>query len=193
MSPCCSMTSRSKPFSGGRDRSKLLTPESTMFGKLSWSAIPFDQPIPLLTGAVVLVAILAVLLWVIVRGHLPYLWREWITSVDHKRIGVMYTLLACLMLLRGFADAIMMRAQLTMAYRSDGFLPPEHYNQIFSAHGTIMIFFVAMPFVIALINLIVPFHLGIRDVAFPTLNSVGFWLTATGALLVNISLVVRSE
>jgi cytochrome o ubiquinol oxidase subunit 1 len=161
-----------------------------MFGKLSWSAIPFDQPIPLVTGAVVLVAILAVLLWVIVRGHLPYLWREWITSVDHKRIGVMYTLLACLMLLRGFADAIMMRAQLTMAYRSDGFLPPEHYNQIFSAHGTIMIFFVAMPFMIGLMNLVVPLQLGIRDVAFPTLNSVGFWLTATGALLVNISLVV---
>jgi cytochrome o ubiquinol oxidase subunit 1 len=161
-----------------------------MFGKLSWSAIPFDQPIPLVTGAVVLVAILAVLLRVIVRGHLPYLWREWITSVDHKRIGVMYTLLACLMLLRGFADAIMMRAQLTMAYRSDGFLPPEHYNQIFSAHGTIMIFFVAMPFMIGLMNLVVPLQLGIRDVAFPTLNSVGFWLTATGALLVNISLVV---
>ena len=161
-----------------------------MFGKLSWSAIPFDQPIPLLTGAVVLVAILAVLLWIVVRGHLPYLWREWITSVDHKRIGVMYTLLACLMLLRGFADAIMMRAQLTMAYRSDGFLPPEHYNQIFSAHGTIMIFFVAMPFVIGLMNLVVPLQLGIRDVAFPTLNSVGFWLTATGALLVNVSLVV---
>jgi len=161
-----------------------------MFGKLSWSAIPFDQPIPLVTGAVVLVAILAVLLWVVVRGHLPYLWREWITSVDHKRIGVMYTLLACLMLLRGFADAIMMRAQLTMAYRSDGFLPPAHYNQIFSAHGTIMIFFVAMPFVIGLMNLVVPLQLGIRDVAFPTLNSVGFWLTATGALLVNISLVV---
>jgi cytochrome o ubiquinol oxidase subunit 1 len=102
----------------------------------------------------------------------------------------MYTLLASLMLLRGFADAIMMRAQLTMAYRSDGFLPPEHYNQIFSAHGTIMIFFVAMPFVIGLMNLVVPLQLGIRDVAFPTLNSVGFWLTATGALLVNISLVV---
>jgi len=161
-----------------------------MFGKLSWSAIPFDQPIPLATGAVVLVAIVAVLLWVVVRGHLPYLWQEWITSVDHKRIGVMYTLLASLMLLRGFADAIMMRAQLTMAYRSDGFLPPEHYNQIFSAHGTIMIFFVAMPFVIGLMNLVVPLQLGIRDVAFPTLNSVGFWLTATGALLVNISLVV---
>jgi cytochrome o ubiquinol oxidase subunit 1 len=161
-----------------------------MFGKLSWSAVPFDQPIPLLTGAVVIAAILAVLLWVVVRGHLPYLWREWITSVDHKRIGVMYSLLASVMLLRGFADAIMMRAQQALAFQSNGFLPPGHYNQIFSAHGTIMIFFVAMPFVIGLTNLVVPLQLGVRDVAFPTLNSVGFWLTATGALLVNVSLVV---
>jgi cytochrome o ubiquinol oxidase subunit 1 len=161
-----------------------------MFGKLSWAAIPFDQPLPLLSGAVVLVAILAMLAWIVLRGHLPYLWSEWITSVDHKRIGVMYTLLACVMLLRGFSDGIMMRAQQAMAFQSNGFLPPEHYNQIFSAHGTIMIFFVAMPFVIGLMNLIVPLQLGVRDVAFPTLNSVGFWLTATGALLVNVSLVV---
>ena len=161
-----------------------------MFGKLSLAAIPLDQPIPLVTGAVVLVAILAVLGWVIAKGHMPYLWREWITSVDHKRIGVMYTLLASVMLLRGFADAIMMRVQQAIALHSQGYLPPEHYNQIFSAHGTIMIFFVAMPFVIGLMNLVVPLQLGVRDVAFPTLNSVGFWLTATGALLVNISLVV---
>ena len=161
-----------------------------MFGKLSLAAIPLDQPIPLVTGAVVLVVILAVLAWVVIAGHLPYLWREWITSVDHKRIGVMYVLLASVMLLRGFADAIMMRAQQALAFQSNGFLPPEHYNQIFSAHGTIMIFFVAMPFVIGLMNLVVPLQLGVRDVAFPTLNSVGFWLTATGALLVNVSLVV---
>jgi cytochrome o ubiquinol oxidase subunit I len=161
-----------------------------MLGRLSWSAIPFDQPIPLAAGGVVLVVILGVLAWVVLAGHLPYLWREWITSVDHKRIGVMYTLLACVMLLRGFSDAIMMRAQQALAFHSNGFLPPEHYNQIFSAHGTIMIFFVAMPFVIGLMNLVVPLQLGVRDVAFPTLNSVGFWLTATGALLVNISLVV---
>jgi cytochrome o ubiquinol oxidase subunit 1 len=102
----------------------------------------------------------------------------------------MYTLLATVMLLRGFADAIMMRSQQAIAYQSQGYLPPEHFNQIFSAHGTIMIFFVAMPFMIGLMNLVVPLQLGVRDVAFPTLNSVGFWLTATGALLVNISLVV---
>jgi cytochrome o ubiquinol oxidase subunit 1 len=161
-----------------------------MLGKLSWAVIPFDQPIPLVAGAVVLVVILAVLVWVVVKGHLPYLWEEWLTSVDHKRIGVMYTLLAMVMLLRGFSDAIMMRTQQAIAFQSPGFLPPEHYNQIFSAHGTIMIFFVAMPFVIGLMNLVVPLQLGVRDVAFPTLNSVGFWLTATGALLVNVSLVV---
>src|SRR3954452_10701417 len=161
-----------------------------MLGKLDWSAIPFDQPIPLIAGAVVLVAILGVLIWVVMKGHLPYLWHEWITSVDHKRIGVMYILLASVMLLRGGSDAIMMRIQQAVAYQSQGYLPPEHYNQIFSAHGTIMIFFVAMPFVIGLMNLIVPLQLGVRDVAFPTLNSVGFWLTATGALLVNLSLVI---
>src|SRR3981081_3067609 len=161
-----------------------------MLGKLTWDAVPFDQPIPMIASGVVALAILAVLGWVVFRGHLPYLLREWITSVDHKRIGVMYTLLAMVMLLRGFSDAIMMRAQQSVAFHSQGFLPPEHYNQIFSAHGTIMIFFVAMPFMIGLMNFVVPLQLGVRDVAFPTLNSVGFWLTATGALLINISLVI---
>jgi cytochrome o ubiquinol oxidase subunit 1 len=161
-----------------------------MLGKLTWDAVPFDQPIPMASSGVVALAILAVLAWVVIRGHLPYLWREWITSVDHKRIGVMYTVLAMVMLLRGFADAIMMRAQQAFAFHSQGFLPPEHYDQVFSAHGTIMIFFVAMPFMIGLMNLVVPLQLGVRDVAFPTLNSVGFWLTCTGALLINISLVV---
>jgi cytochrome o ubiquinol oxidase subunit I len=161
-----------------------------MLGKLTWDAIPIDQPLPMISSGVVALAILAVLAWVVIKGHLPYLWREWITSVDHKRIGVMYTLLAMVMLLRGFADAIMMRAQQSVAFHGPGFLPPEHYDQVFSAHGTIMIFFVAMPFMIGLMNFVVPLQLGVRDVAFPTLNSVGFWLTATGALLVNISLVV---
>jgi cytochrome o ubiquinol oxidase subunit I len=161
-----------------------------MLGKLTWDAIPLDQPIPLVAGALVGVAILAVLAWITLKGWLPYLWKEWITSVDHKHIGIMYTLLAMVMLLRGFSDAIMMRSQQAIAFRSEGYLPPEHYNQIFSAHGTLMIFFVAMPFVIGLMNLVVPLQLGVRDVAFPTLNSVSFWLTATGALLVNISLVV---
>ena len=161
-----------------------------MWGKLSWAAIPLDQPIPLVASSVVILVLTGVLAWVILKGWFPYLWREWITSVDHKRIGIMYILLAMVMLLRGFTDAIMMRSQQALAFRSPGYLPPEHYDQIFSAHGTLMIFFVAMPFVIGLMNFVVPLQLGIRDVAFPTLNSVGFWLTATGALLVNISLLV---
>jgi cytochrome o ubiquinol oxidase subunit 1 len=161
-----------------------------MLGKLSWAALPLNEPIPLATSAIMIAVILGVVALVFVKGWIPYLWREWITSVDHKRIGVMYCLLALVMLLRGFADALMMRSQQALAFHSGGYLPPSHYDQIFSAHGTIMIFFVAMPFVIGLMNLVVPLQLGVRDVAFPTLNSVSFWLTAVGVLLTNISLFV---
>jgi len=161
-----------------------------LLGKLTWDAIPFDEPIPLFSGVAVYVAVLAVLVWAVVKGHWPYLWREWITSVDHKRIGIMYCLLAGVMLVRGFIDAIMMRAQHALAFHAAGYLPAAHFDQIFSAHGTIMIFFMAMPFVIGLMNFVVPLQLGVRDVAFPTLNSVSFWLTAVGVLLVNLSLVV---
>src|SRR3977135_1396048 len=161
-----------------------------LLGKLDWSAIPFDQPIIMGTASVVALGIVFVLGWVTLKGYVPYLWREWITSVDHKRIGVMYLVLALLMLLRGFADAIMMRGQQAVAAGgAQGYLPPAHFDQIFPAHGTIMIFFVAMPLVIGLMNFAVPLQLGIRDVAFPVLNSVSFWLTATGALLINLSLV----
>src|SRR5580693_2648622 len=162
-----------------------------MFGKLTWDALPLNEPIPLATVCVLLVGIVGVLGIVTWKGWWPYLWREWITSTDHKRIGVMYVILALVMLLRGFADAIMMRAQLALAAgHAVGYLPPEHYDQIFSAHGTIMIFFVAMPFVVGLMNFVLPLQLGVRDVAFPVLNSVSFWLTAAGVLLVNVSLGV---
>src|ERR1700751_1651830 len=164
--------------------------ELTLFGKLTWDALPLDQPIPLIAGIAAFGIVGGVVIYLLVKGWGPYLWREWITSVDHKPIGVMYVTLASVMLLRGFTDAIMMRSQQAIAFQSQGYLPPDHYNQIFSAHGTIMIFFVAMPFVIGLMNVVVPLQLGVRDVAFPTLNSVSFWLTSTGALLVNISLVV---
>ena len=162
-----------------------------MLGKLSWAAIPFDEPIPLATSVILIVVIGSLLSWITVKGHWPYLWKEWITSVDHKRIGVMYCMLAMVMLLRGFSDALLMRSQLALATGgAQGYLPPEHYDQIFSAHGTIMIFFTAMPFVIGLMNFAVPLQLGIRDVAFPTLNSVSLWLTASGVLLTNMSLVI---
>src|SRR5690349_9386888 len=106
-----------------------------LLGKLTWQAIPLEEPLPLFSGAVVLVVIIAILAWVVIRGYLPYLWREWITSVDHKRIGIMYCILAGVMLLRGFIDAIMMRSQQAMAYNAPGFLPPSHFDQVFSAHG----------------------------------------------------------
>jgi cytochrome o ubiquinol oxidase subunit 1 len=162
-----------------------------MLGKLSWHAFPFDQPIPMAASLMVVVGMLAVLSLITWKGWWPYLWREWLTSVDHKRIGIMYVLLALVLLLRGFIDAIMMRSQLAIAAGSaQGYLPPEHYDQIFSAHGTIMIFFMAMPFMVGLMNFVVPLQLGVRDVAFPVLNAISFWLTASGALLVNVSLVV---
>jgi len=161
-----------------------------MLGKLDWDAIPLHEPIALITAVTVVVVVLAVLGWITVRGHWRYLWNEWITSVDHKRLGVMYFLLGLVMLIRGFADAIMMRAHQAMAYNAPGYLEPDHYNQIFSAHGTIMIFFTAMPFMIGLMNFVMPLQIGARDVAFPTLNSVSFWLTAAGVALINVSLGV---
>jgi cytochrome o ubiquinol oxidase subunit 1 len=161
-----------------------------MFGKLSWSAIPFSQPIPMGASLMMILGMLALLTWITVKHHWRYLWKEWFTSVDHKRIGVMYCILAFVMLFRGFADALMMRSQQALAFHGGGYLPPEHYDQIFSAHGTIMIFFVAMTFVIGLMNFVVPLQLGVRDVAFPTLNSVSLWLNAAAILLVNASLVI---
>src|ERR1700709_380121 len=111
-----------------------------MFGKLTWDAVPFDQPIIMITTAVIALILAAALGLITLKGWWPYLWQEWITSVDHKRIGVMYVILALIMLLRGFADAIMMRAQQAVAAGgARGYLPPEHFDQIFSAHGTIMI------------------------------------------------------
>jgi cytochrome o ubiquinol oxidase subunit 1 len=163
----------------------------TLFGKLTWSAIPFQEPIPLITSIVVIVALAAVALWITRIKAWPYLWHEYLTSADHKRIGVMYIVLGLVMLVRGFADAIMMRAHQFLAVGpNQGYLTPEHYDQIFSAHGTIMIFFVAMPLVIGFMNFVVPLQLGVRDVAFPTMNNVSFWLTASGALLVNLSLFI---
>ena len=162
-----------------------------MFGKLTLDAIPLHEPIIMGTGAVVALLGIALFAWVTYHGWWKYLWEEWITSVDHKKIGVMYFILGLVMLLRGFADAIMMRVQQAIA--SDGaagYLPPHHYDQIFTAHGVIMIFFVATPFILGLMNVVVPLQLGARDVAYPFVNSLGFWLSAVGAVLVMVSMFV---
>ena len=161
-----------------------------MFGKLTIEALPFYSPIAAGGAAVTVGGALLVFLVLTWLKAWKYLWTDWLTSVDHKRIGVMYIVLALIMLLRGFVDAIMMRAQQAMALNSGGYLPPEHFDQIFSSHGTIMIFFMAMPFMTGLVNIIVPLQIGTRDVAFPFLNSLSLWLTASGAGLVMLSLVI---
>jgi cytochrome o ubiquinol oxidase subunit 1 len=162
-----------------------------VFGKLSWDAIPLHDPIIMTTLAVVGLIGLGILAAITWQRRWTWLWTEWLTSVDHKRIGVMYIVAALVMLLRGFADALLMRTQQAMASGgSAGYLPPDHYDQIFTAHGTIMIFFMAMPLLIGLMNIVVPLQIGARDLAFPFLNAVSFWLFVAGALLVNISLGV---
>jgi cytochrome o ubiquinol oxidase subunit 1 len=162
-----------------------------MFGKLDLSAIPFHEPIIMGTLVIVMLGGAALLAAVTYYRKWTYLWREWLTSVDHKRIGVMYIILALVMLLRGFADALMMRAQQAIAANgSAGYLPPHHYDQIFTAHGVIMIFFVATPLILGLMNVVVPLQIGARDVAFPFVNSLSFWLSAVGAVLVMMSMFV---
>jgi cytochrome o ubiquinol oxidase subunit 1 len=162
-----------------------------MFGKLSLDSIPFEQPIIMVTAAAIGIIGAIILGLITYYGKWGYLWTDWITSIDHKKIGVMYFLVALVMLIRGFADAIMMRTQQMFATGgAEGFLPPDHYDQIFTAHGVIMIFFVAMPMVIGLMNLVVPLQIGARDVAFPFMNNLSFWLFAVGMILVNMSLVI---
>ncbi|MCB5189946.1 cytochrome o ubiquinol oxidase subunit I [Methylobacillus arboreus] len=162
-----------------------------MFGKLTLDAVPYHEPIIMITLAIVSVLGLGIAVALTRFNKWKWLWSEWLTSVDHKKIGIMYILVAFIMLLRGFADAIMMRGQLAVASSgAEGFLPPHHYDQIFTAHGVIMIFFMAMPFMVGLMNIVVPLQIGARDVAYPFLNSLSFWLFVVGVALINISLGV---
>lgn len=165
--------------------------QGLIFGKLGLDALPLHEPIVVGTfigSAVLGLAVFAIISYYKLWG---YLWKEWFTSVDHKKIGVMYIILALVMLLRGFADALMMRLQQAIASGgSEGFLNAHHYDQIFTAHGVIMIFFVAMPLVTGLMNYVMPLQIGARDVAFPFLNNFSFWMTTAGAILMMISLFV---
>jgi cytochrome o ubiquinol oxidase subunit 1 len=164
---------------------------STIFGRLSLESLPLHEPILVATFVAVALgglALLGVLSYYRLWG---YLWREWFTSIDHKKIGIMYVVLGLVMLLRGFADAVMMRLQQAIAFNgSEGYLSAHHYDQVFTAHGVIMIFFVAMPLVTGLMNYVVPLQIGARDVAFPFLNNFSFWMTVAGALLVMASLFI---
>jgi cytochrome o ubiquinol oxidase subunit 1 len=162
-----------------------------IFGRLSWDAIPYHEPILIGTFAMVAIGGLALLAVLTKFKMWGPLWRNWFTSIDHKKIGIMYMVLGLVMLLRGFTDALMMRTQQAFSFgEGHGFLPPHHYDQVFTAHGVIMIFFVAMPLVTGFMNYVVPLQIGARDVSFPFLNNFSFWMTAFGAILVNASLFV---
>ena len=164
---------------------------SPILGRFTLESLPLHEPIVVATfcgvalgGIALLAAITYFKLW-------GYLWKEWFTSVDHKKIGIMYMILGIVMLLRGFSDAIMMRAQQAMAFGgSEGYLNAHHYDQVFTAHGVIMIFFVAMPIVTGLMNYVVPLQIGARDVSFPFLNNFSFWMTTAGAVIIMMSLFV---
>ncbi|QCI17852.1 cytochrome o ubiquinol oxidase subunit I [Buchnera aphidicola (Acyrthosiphon lactucae)] len=160
-----------------------------MFGKLTFDAIPYHEPIIMFTYTAIILIGLCVTSAITYYKKWQYLWSEWFTTVDHKKISIMYGILAFIMLFRGFVDAILMRTQQVISSAGlKGFLPPHHYDQIFTAHGVIMIFFVAMPLVIGLMNLVIPLQIGARDVAFPFLNNLSFWLNVSSAVLLTLSL-----
>nr|WP_303692389.1 cytochrome o ubiquinol oxidase subunit I [Brevundimonas naejangsanensis] len=164
---------------------------SPLLGRLNWESLPFHEPILVATFAVVVIGGLGVLALITRYKLWGYLWKEWFTTVDHKKIGIMYMILGLIMFLRGFADAVMMRLQQAMAFGgSEGYLNAHHYDQIFTAHGVIMIFFVAMPMITGLMNYLVPLQIGARDVSFPFLNNFSFWMTTMGAVLVMASLFI---
>jgi cytochrome o ubiquinol oxidase subunit 1 len=160
-----------------------------MLGKLTLDAMQHGPIVAvgqiMMIGGVVSLAILITYL-----KRWGWLYRNWLTTVDPKRIGVMYIIVAAVMLLRGLSDAAMMRAQQAIASGNDGFLEAEHFQQVFTAHGTIMIFFVAMGLMFGLVNLVLPLMLGSRDVAFPFMNAVSFWLFLAGCTLINVSLLI---
>lgn len=162
-----------------------------MLGRLTFESIPYKEPIILFTGIFVFLVIIFILSIITYFKKWIYIWNYWIRTLDHKKIGIMYIIFALIMLIRGFTDAVMMRIQQVIAYKNNiGYLPSYHYDQIFTVHGVIMIFFMAMPFMFGLMNIIVPLQIGARDVAFPFLNSLSLWLTVFSGVLINISLFI---
>lgn len=163
-------------------------PTYPYLGKLHWGVIPYADPVIAPVMYTVIAVAIVVLALITVKGWWGYIWREWLTSVDHKRIGIMYIIVSLVMLVRGFADAIMMRTHQAMTLYGDGYLPPEHYDQIFTAHAVIMIFFVATPMITGIMNIVTPLQIGGRDFAFPLVNSISLWLFMGGVVLVMLSL-----
>ncbi len=161
-----------------------------LYGKLTLQAFKHDAiesvtDISIVLGGVALVVLLTYF------KRWKWLWHDWLTSLDHKKIGIMYLIVSTLMLSKGFVDAAMMRAQQILSVgEASGYLSSTHYQQIFTAHGTTMIFFVAMGLIFALINFMVPLQIGARDVAYPFLNSLSFWLFTAGSALLIVSLMI---
>ena len=162
----------------------------SLLGRLGEDAFKHDMieygaGLSMVLGGIVVVALLTY------YKKWGWLWKEYLTSVDHKKIGIMYILVSAIMLLKGFIDALMMRAQQAFATgESMGYLGAEHFQQIFTAHGVTMIFFVGMGLVFGVINLVLPLQIGARDVAFPLLNSISFWLFTAGGLYILVSLMI---
>ncbi|ETW13391.1 cytochrome-c oxidase [Roseivivax marinus] len=169
-----------------------------LFGRLAWGELKlfefFHAPsidTAVASGAawMAVLGVLAVMAWLTVARRWGWLWSEWLTSVDHKKIGIMYMVIGFVMMARGVFEGIVMRAHQTTAL-DGGVLSNTHWAELFSTHGTVMIFFVAMPFITGFMNYLIPLQIGARDMAFPVLNQISLGLTTTGAALVMISLVV---
>ncbi len=161
-----------------------------VFGNLSYGALPFYSAIATAAASMVVIGAIVVTTLLTVFGKWRALWFDWLTSLDHKRIGIMYVVLALVMMSRAIIEACMMRAQQAVAFNSPGYLPPDHFSQLFTTHGTIMIFFMAMPFLTGLFNYAMPLQIGARDVSFPLMNSISLGLTAGGAGLMMVSLCI---
>ncbi|MGH7046243.1 MAG: cbb3-type cytochrome c oxidase subunit I [Stellaceae bacterium] len=170
-----------------------------VLGRFGWQSLPFvlaweNPTVSEIIGAsaalIVIIGAVFVVALITWFGKWRYLWVEWLTSLDHKKIGIMYIVLAFVMLSRALIEAVLMRTQQAAAINNPGIVAPDHFAQLFSTHGTIMIFFMAMPFIAGVINYVMPLQIGSRDVAFPLLNSISLWLTIGAAGLMMVSLVI---
>src|SRR3984957_19312371 len=171
--------------------------EQFILGRLTWDSLPHEWFTLGGTGAFAAI-LLGVAIFLTRIKRWKWLWNEWLTTTDPKKIGVMYLIIAFLMFLRGGLDAVMIWLQQSIGTSTSpgylgathGYLSADHFQQIFTAHGDIMVFFVTMGFLFGLINLIVPLQIGARDLAFPFLNSLGFWLYFAGVVLINMFFVL---
>ena len=160
-----------------------------LLGRLTREALKHDA-IEYGAGISMFLGALVIIIYLTRQKKWGWIWKEWLTSVDHKKIGVMYLVVSAVSLLKGLVDALMMRFQQALASGGPGYLEVDHFQQIFTAHGVTMLFFVAMGLIFGVINLILPLQIGARDVAFPLLNNLSFWLFAFGGMFVFSSLVI---